>query len=150
MRAFRATGALIDYVEEPLAGGGLLPAAPLPQALDETLVGATPDAATAWLRRDPAFVVLKPMLLGLLHTWRLMRAARTAGVRAIVSASFETGLGLHAAAALAAGTNEVAGLGTAGWFAADLVHQPDPAVIDLAGDPVTPDPSRLELIHDFA
>jgi o-succinylbenzoate synthase len=140
MTAFAATGANIAFVEEP--GGS---AAPLPLALDETLVGLPVDAALASLGAPGlAAVVLKPMLLGFETTARLGRAARARGLDAVVSASFETTLGLRLAASLAAGLpTSAAGLGTAPWLAADLLPpEPEPAVIDLAR-PV-PDPGPLE------
>lgn len=140
MSAFAATGAPIAFVEEP--GGE---AAPLPLALDETLVGLPTDAALSRLDTPGlAAVVLKPMLLGFETAARLGRAARARGLDVVVSSSFESTVGLRLAAALAAGLSPgAAGLGTAPWLAADLLPpEPDPAVIDLAR-PV-PDPAPLD------
>jgi O-succinylbenzoate synthase len=143
-----ATGAPVAYVEEPLAEGDCLTASPLPQALDETLValGATASLARLDASPRPAAIVLKPMLLGFVATVRLMRAARARGIAPVISSSFESGLGLRLAAAIAASSGEVAGLGTAPWFAADTVAQPDAAIIDLT-DPADPDPAMLEPLN---
>jgi O-succinylbenzoate synthase len=140
-----ATGACIDYIEEPLAAGDCLAAAPLPQALDETLVALGPRAALARLDAEPrpAAIILKPTLLGFVATIRLMRAARARGIAPVISSSFESGLGLRLAAAIAASSGTVAGLGTAPWFARDTLGQPEPAAIDLTR-PLTPDLALLE------
>lgn len=142
--ALAAAGAPVAFVEEPCAP---LPAgAALPLALDETLVGLSFEAAAQAIDTAPGLgaVVLKPTLLGFETAARLAAHARGRGLPAVVSSSFESGLGLRLAAALAAGcAGTAAGLGTAPWFSADLVPAgPCPAVIALDAPPV-PDPALL-------
>lgn len=114
----------LDYVEEPLADPSGLPAlwldTGLPIGLDETL--QTTEGA-AMLRGWARAAVLKPTLVGgLMATLRLAAAARAVGVRPVLSASFESGVGLRGVAALAAATGaEPAGLDTYRWLAEDVV-----------------------------
>ncbi len=117
-------GIALAYVEEPVARAADLPDAArlLPVALDETLVGSTPDM----LRAHPyaRAVVLKPMLLGgVLTAWRWALAARERGMEAVVSAAFETGVGMRANVALAAalGGTPPAGLDTYRRIARDVL-----------------------------
>jgi L-alanine-DL-glutamate epimerase-like enolase superfamily enzyme len=99
----------LEYIEEPLAGGGAALAAwpdvsPVPLALDESL--ADPDAErwldTALARTDLAALLLKPMLLGGLSPCLSLAArARARGVEPIVSHLVDGPIALAAAAALA-------------------------------------------------
>ncbi|MDT0630669.1 o-succinylbenzoate synthase [Rubrivirga litoralis] len=117
-------GVPLDYVEEPTPDAGDHPAlwldTGLPVALDETL--QEPGGA-AHVRGWAAAAVLKPTLVGgLAAALRLAAAARAVGVRAVLSASFESGVGLRGVAALAAATGaEPAGLDTYRWLAEDVV-----------------------------
>ena len=117
-------GVALDYVEEPTPDVDGHPAlwldTGLPIALDETL--QEPGGA-AHLRGWAAAAVLKPTLVGgLVATLRLAAAARAVGVRPVLSASFESGVGLRGVAALAAATGaEPAGLDTYRWLAEDVV-----------------------------
>ena len=114
----------IAYVEEPLRDPAGLPAlwadTGLPVALDETL--QEPGGA-AHVRGWAAAVVLKPTLVGgLVMALRLAATARAVGVRPVLSAAFESGVGLRGVAALAAATGaEPAGLDTYRWLAEDVV-----------------------------
>jgi O-succinylbenzoate synthase len=145
LAALAATGAPVAFVEEPVADGTPLPGCPLPLALDETLAGLALPAALAALERPGlGAVVLKPSLLGFEAAARIGRAARARGLAAVVSSSFESGLGLRTLAALAAAWPQTAaGLGTAGWFAADLVP-PAPEPARLAPATAAPDRRLLE------
>ncbi len=139
-------GVEVAYVEEPATDPADLPAlaAHLPIALDESLVGQTPDvlACHPYARA----VVLKPMLLG--GVWRALqwaRAAQARGMVAVVSAAFESGVGLRLNAALAAalGGDTPAGLDTYRWLASDVlpVRLPfDGPSVRLADLEATPDP----------
>ncbi len=119
-------GCGVAYVEEPLTEAGRLPelaaATGLPVALDETLVGLPPEAlpAHAYARA----VVLKPTLLGgLHHALRLVHFAREAGMTAVVSSTFESGVGTCGLVALAAAIGDVpAGLDPYNRLADDLLH----------------------------
>ena len=117
-------GVPLDYVEEPTPDAAAHPAlwldTGLPIALDETL--QEPGGADH-LRGWAAAAVLKPTLVGgLMAALRLAAAARAVGVRPVLSAAFESGVGLRGVAALAAATGaEPAGLDTYRWLAEDTV-----------------------------
>lgn len=119
-------GAGIDYVEEPLRAPAGLPAlwldTGLPIALDETL--AVPEGA-ALLRGWAEAAVLKPTVLGgLAATLRWARQARQVGVRPVLSAAFESGVGLRGVAALAAATGaEAVGLDPYRRLAGDVLGE---------------------------
>ena len=117
-------GVPLDYLEEPTPDAANHPAlwldTGLPLALDETL---QEPSGEAHLRGWAAAAVLKPTLVGgLMAALRLAAAARAVGVRAVLSASFESGVGLRGIAACAATTGaEPAGLDTYRWLAEDVV-----------------------------
>ncbi len=117
-------GSALDYIEEPLAEPDRMPAlwhdTGLPLALDETLQAPGGEAV---LRGWAAAAVLKPTLLGgVARTLALAASARAVGVRPVLSAAFESGVGLRGVAALAAATGaEPAGLDTYRWLAADVL-----------------------------
>ena len=119
-----AAGAALDYVEEPLAEPARMPElwhdTGLPLAVDETLQAPGGEAA---IRGWAEAAVLKPTLLGgVTRTLALAAAARSVGVRPVLSAAFESGVGLRGVAALAAATGgEPAGLDTYRWLAADVL-----------------------------
>ncbi|PAP77898.1 o-succinylbenzoate synthase [Rubrivirga marina] len=131
-------GVVLDYVEEPLAEPERMPElwhdTGLPLALDETL--QEPGGGTA-IRGWAEAAVLKPTLLGgVARTLALAAAARAAGVRPVLSAAFESGVGLRGIAALAAATGaEPAGLDTYRWLAADVLSPLpfDRARVDMPG-----------------
>ena len=114
----------LDYVEEPLATASKMPElwvdTRMPVALDETL--QQPDGAES-IRGWAEAIVLKPTLVGgLMATLRMAAAARSVGVRSVLSASFESGVGLRGVAAIAAATDaEPAGLDTYRWLAEDVL-----------------------------
>lgn len=119
-----AASARVAYVEEPLGDASALSTlwadTGLPIALDETL---QESGGAVHLRGWVAAAVLKPTLVGgLAATLRLAAAARAVGVRVVLSAAFESGVGLRGVAALAAATGaEPAGLDTYRWLAEDVV-----------------------------
>lgn len=122
-------GVKVDYVEEPLREPSALPAlwfeTGLPVALDETLAGAK---AVAVLHGWAEAAVLKPTLLGgVAATLRWAARARAVGVRAVLSAAFESGVGMRGVAALAAATGgEPAGLDPYRRLAYDVLAAPLP------------------------
>jgi O-succinylbenzoate synthase len=139
----------IEYVEEPLRDprlvGAFFDRTGLGVALDETMR----EPLGRELLTHPAVVavVLKPSVLGGLRVAREeAERARTAGRTAVVSSTFESGIGLEILAQLACavnGTPVAAGLGTDRWLAEDLL---DPsfdsttgsyAVADWRGRPIT-------------
>lgn len=117
----------IEYVEEPLADPAGLPRlineTGISVALDESLLDATPEVLQ--VREGIAALILKPTLLGGLEVaMRFARKAVRSGIKAVVSSSFESSLGLRTLAEFAAslGDSETAhGLDTAGWLAVDTV-----------------------------
>ncbi len=118
-------GLPVAYLEEPLADPAQLAdfvaQTGLPVALDESLVGLPAEALA-----DHAYaraVVLKPTLLGgLVPALRMARAATHLGITPVLSAAFETGLGLRGLVALAAALPDVpAGLDTYRRLADDVL-----------------------------
>ena len=111
----------LDYVEEPLADAARMPElwhdTGLPVAVDESVQEG------GEIRGWAAAAVLKPTLVGgLMAALRRAAQARAAGVRVVLSASFESGVGLRGVAALAAATGaQPAGLDTYRWLAADVL-----------------------------
>ncbi len=111
----------LDYVEEPLAEPARLPElwhdTGMPVAVDESVQEG------AEIRGWASTAVLKPTLIGgLIATLRRAAEARAVGVRVVLSASFESGVGLRGVAALAAATGgQPAGLDTYRWLAADVL-----------------------------
>lgn len=114
-------GVALDYIEEPLAEPERLPElwhdTGLPVAVDELVQEGA--EIRGWARA----AVLKPTLIGgLISTLRRAAEADRVGVRVVLSASFESGVGLRGVAALAAATGaEPAGLDTYRWLAADVL-----------------------------
>ena len=117
-------GVRLDFLEEPLQEAARMPElwhdTGLPLALDETV---QEEGGEAQVRGWAAAVVLKPTLVGgVARTLGLAAAARAVGVRAVLSAAFESGVGLRGVAALAAVTGaEPAGLDPYRWLAADVL-----------------------------
>jgi O-succinylbenzoate synthase len=131
----------VAYIEEPLRDPTrlvrLAGETGVPVALDETLVEAGIEALERW--RGVKVVVLKPTLLGGFEMcWWMARRALNAGMTPVVSASFESGVGLADLAHLAAGFRQpdvAAGLDTYRWFTQDVLAERidmDAGVVDLA------------------
>lgn len=121
-------GVRVEYVEEPLAEPGRLGELAgrwgLPVALDELLVGVEPESLGGW--RYARAVVLKPTLLGgISRSLRFAREARALGIRAVISSSYESGVGTGALVALAAAVgDEPVGLDTYRRLAEDVIEAP--------------------------
>ena len=119
--ASAVAGLALDYVEEPLTEPERLPElwhdTGLPVAVDESMQEGR--AIRGWATA----AVLKPTLVGgVAATLRLAAQARAVGVRPVLSAAFESGVGLRGVAALAAAAGaEPAGLDTYRWLAADVL-----------------------------
>jgi O-succinylbenzoate synthase len=115
----------VAYLEEPLRDASQLPALAerthVPIALDESLVGM--PVARLQEHSYVAAVVLKPTVLGgVAHTLRMARAAQSLGMTPVLSAAFETGIGLRGLIALAACLGETpVGLDTYHWLAEDVL-----------------------------
>ncbi len=120
-------GVGIEYVEEPLTDASLLPHLTrefsLPIAIDESLVGM--DSASLEQHGYAVAIVLKPTLIGgLSKTLRFAETASRLGMSSVVSSAYESGVGISALIALAAGIGEKAvpaGLDTYRSLAADVL-----------------------------
>lgn len=150
-------GVEFGYLEEPVADPGalteLMARTNVPIALDET----TRETDSSILSDQPgvAAVVLKPTLLGgLSETLGWMDAARSGEATAVISASYESGIGLRMLVALAAlGPDAPAGLSTYGRLRADVLSprlnldSPSVDVTSATQPSVQVDWSRLEHVH---
>ena len=122
------SGVRVEYVEEPLAEPGLLGELAgqwgLPVALDESLVGMGPGGLGGHLYARA--VVLKPTLLGgLSRALDLAEGAKAMGMKAVISSSYESGVGTGALVALAAMVGEEpAGLDTYRRLGEDVIEVP--------------------------
>lgn len=125
----RALGtAGIEYLEEPLSDPSRLDdffdATGIAVALDESLLELRPDDLEG--RRAVGAVVLKPTLLGGAgRTREWIARALEMNIRPVVSACFESGVGILALAELAwssTGDAVPAGLDTYRWLDADVVR----------------------------
>lgn len=114
----------LAYIEEPVSDPECLPAlvdaTGCPVAIDETTRERSVDVLREWPVRA---VILKPTLLGGLQTtWEWGAAASQHGVRPVVSASYESGVGTRMLAALAAMLSDApAGLSPYTRLAADVL-----------------------------
>ncbi|HMB91526.1 MAG TPA: o-succinylbenzoate synthase [Rhodothermales bacterium] len=119
-------GVPIAYIEEPLRDFSLLPTlaerTKVPIALDESLMGM--PVAQLQAHAYAAAVVLKPTLVGgVAHTLRMARTAQSLGMTPVLSAAFETGVGLRGLIALAACLGKTpVGLDTYHWLAEDVLE----------------------------
>ncbi len=120
----------IEYVEEPLRNPMDLPewhaATSLAFALDETLAD-TP--LRVWGEfRGLAALVLKPTLMGgISRAMRFSKWAKEHARRCVVSAAFESGVGLSGLLQLGAAVGDEAtamGLDTYRWLASDVLREP--------------------------
>ena len=90
--------------------------------------------------------LLKPTMLGLSHAVEFAKEAADHKIKAVISSSFETSVGLTALAHLAAALNETvtpAGLDTLGWLSDDVLKTP--LVVENGGIDVGGLPMSLEL-----
>ena len=118
----------VAYIEEPLKHVYQTPEfyqeTMIPVALDESLLKLSVEEFKSLDGVD--VLVLKPTALGGLEkTWQLMRQARTLGLAAVISSSFESGLGILTLANLASCTvrDQAAGLDTLKWFEQDPLER---------------------------
>jgi o-succinylbenzoate synthase len=123
--AARVAPAGIEYLEEPLRDASDLAAfaadTPVPIALDETLLGFSPQAPPP-LRGVAALILKSSVLGGYERTLAWARLARRERLAAVVSAAFPSavGMALDIACAAALGDETAHGLGTSSTFAEDL------------------------------
>ncbi len=129
----------LDFIEEPLADPAGLPElwldTGLPLALDETLQG---PGGIDLIRGWAAAVVVKPTLVGgIASAHAIAERAQGVGARVVISAAFESGVGLRGLVALAAATGgHAAGLDTYRWLARDVLDPRlplDRPLVDVPG-----------------
>lgn len=126
----------VEYIEEPLEDSSRLrelsEETGLPVALDESLSDGSLSEVEPWSMEDLSFArafVLKPTVIGHSRTLSLASAARGFGADAIISSSYESGIGMMSLLRLAASTGKgAAGLDTYRRLAEDAIHPP----LDLA------------------
>jgi o-succinylbenzoate synthase len=120
----------IDFIEEPLRRpveiSRLAGQTKIPLALDECIQDAPTLRPAAW--KGVSVLVLKPTLIGgFRHVRYLAAEGARAGMRCVISGTFESGLGTLALARLAfslGGAVGPAGLDTYSWLAADVLTAP--------------------------
>ncbi len=97
----------------------------MPIALDETLPET--DFTTLSLPNGIVALILKPSVLGGIEkTMQFATYAQNSGIKAVISSAFQSGIGLAAAANLAACMNQQdvpAGLDTYKWLAEDVLAE---------------------------
>ena len=149
----------VEYIEEPLHSFYQLEklirdsSAPLPMALDESLLEISPTELPL-----PALkaIVIKPTLLGFEQALRFARAAQDKGVTPVISSAFESSLGLATLASMAAVIDNgrtPAGLDTLAWLKDDLLEPPmrvQAGKIILADDASLMKNIKMELLEEFA
>ena len=130
----------IEYLEEPLKNPlhlrEFFQTTGVPLALDETLWHA--PFQSSQLFPGIAALILKPAILGSFETiMKYAKLAEAHQLKAVISSAFESGVGLTAAANIAASINKQdipAGLDTYQWLKADVLENAFTAVhgkIDL-------------------
>lgn len=117
----------VEYIEEPLRDSSLLPSfiadSPIPVALDETLREIEPGVLIRYA--GAVALILKPTLMGGFRRARAFAdAGHQQGMAAVVSACFESGVGIHALGRFAASlsTCPAAGLDTYSRLATDVLN----------------------------
>jgi O-succinylbenzoate synthase len=118
----------IEYFEEPMADPleltNLVERSAVPIALDETLREIRPKDLANY--EGAAALVLKPTLLGGFQICcEFAEAGAALGMRSVVSAAFESGVGIHALGRFAASLESIsaAGLDTYSRLQSDILSQ---------------------------
>jgi len=123
--------AAIDYIEEPFKNHENIPEfymkTTIPVAVDESLTHLNVKEVSAIDGVD--VFILKPTILGGIEkTWRMMQHAKKFAIKAIISSSFESSIGILALANLAGATSRDnwAGVDTLKWFQEDVLTEKIP------------------------
>ncbi|RLF02123.1 MAG: o-succinylbenzoate synthase, partial [Thermoprotei archaeon] len=149
----------IEYIEEPAHDYlGILQLCNIlkgsvPIALDESLGTISPSALSP--TPEIVAVILKPTILGLERSVRFARRANKLGMKAVVSSSFESGLGLATLTELGAGLNRnrdlPLGVDTVNSLTHDILERPleiKRGQIDLTTQTVQNPQPRLDLLDE--
>lgn len=132
----------IEFVEQPVAAGdpavlaGVRKGSPVPIGADEAVASVAAARELLAARAADVLVVKPARVGGPARAWEIAAAAAAEGVTMVISTLFETGVGLAAALAVAAGLPAVAGaardyahgLATADLLESDLLAHPLRAV----------------------
>lgn len=148
----------IEHMEEPLRDSARLEdfyrGCGVAYALDESL--RTMNPADVGARLGLAALILKPTLLGGMEkSLQFVRRALELDLVPVLSSSFESSVGLFALADMAAAVapETACGLGTAAWFAEDLLDFPIPIEqgrMRLGKTPPHAGQIRMELLQEVA
>jgi len=153
-------GCRIEYIEEPCRtlaeSREFSVSTALPVALDESLLKTKPQKLDSYT--DIAAMVLKPTLLGgIERAMQFARKAKSLGLAAVISSSFESSLGILTLAHLAiaiSGKETPVGLDTISLFGQNLLQVPleikQGSIIlpDSSTGTIEPDPTLLQEISD--
>jgi len=150
--------AAVEYIEEPFADLTRIPEffqeTFIPAALDESLGTLTFPEIKAMDGVD--YVVLKPTLLGGIEkTWQMMQDARAVALSAVVSSSYESGVGILALAHLAGDGNHhiTVGLDTLKYFDHDLLINPlviERGIMNISGQRIAKDALNFNFLETVA
>ncbi len=126
----------IEYIQEPLGDPMQLEEffrrTDIPVAVDETLAGKPADEIAG--RLGIGYAAVRPMIMGGVSGYlRFLEDASRAGLKTVLTSTFESGIGMTMLANLAAMTDTPADLGTANWFNEDLLLRP--VIIDAGRIP---------------
>lgn len=148
----------VSYIEEPIKNVYQIPEfyqeTMIPVALDESLLKLSFSEIQALEGVD--VLVLKPTLLGGIEkAWQIARQAKAAGLRSVISSSFETGLGILTLANLAgcSARDDEAGLDTLKWFRQDLLNEKLAIArgkIDISSRSIRESNINLNLLNEIA
>jgi len=150
----------VAYIEEPLADssdlGSLASQTSVALALDESLAKIEPGGLADW--SFAGCVIVKPTILGgIRRSLELAHEASTLGMTAVISSSFESGLGTLWLVALCASPvfDRTAGLDTGRYLVSDILYprlqlgfNPDVAITARALEPLDRDASNVSDASD--
>jgi O-succinylbenzoate synthase len=154
------SGVGFDYIEEPVKSLALLKSwlksdwGHLPVAIDESLIEIEPEDLQHF--SPVKAIILKPSLLGAERTFLFAAAAKAHGMVPVISAAFETSVGVGVLARMAAAIHSKgvpAGLDTLEWLEYDLLETPVKVENGTVRIPALPDPTktiRKELLTPYA
>lgn len=149
--------AAVEYIEEPFEDlsriSEFFKETLIPVGLDESLKTLTFPEIQSMDGVD--YVVLKPMMFGgIQKTWEMMREARAIALNAVISSSYESGVGILSLANLAGdGNHHVSvGLDTLKYFENDLLIAPlviERGVLSVAHKWITKDALNFDLLESI-
>lgn len=150
--------AAVEYIEEPFNNVEQIPHffndTLIPIALDESLLTVPLDEINHIEGVD--FLILKPTLMGgIEHIWKYVRLANQMAFSAVMSSSFESGIGVYTLAQLAGASTHRerwSGLDTLKFFKEDLLREPltiNAGKINLDANLIHKDNIRFDLLKEL-